>query len=457
MLKIQPTASDKGDWEKEARVMGEVYQKSLCTIAACIGDSCDGNLFTLRKAAKICPQSCLVAENSEMERGIHLKPHSGYWYANVETSTLSKRGWVLQERLLAPRTVFCTRDGFFWECKKINKSDANDENPPTYWDQWVATPKLADLVKNWRSFVKEREFPASGKISTKKSSFMRQCFTRKITKREVVARPWYEIVYNFTRRDLTYATDRLPAVAGIASSLSAWTGDKYAGNAGIWLSDLIGGLAWYRGNGNSESTRLQNAPSWSWASVTAPIDTLLKRTDHVTNIAQVNTQRTVTTTHQNGGVSVHQLHLRGPICWIRIRMKPIDGIFRAIHHVPGSAPQPIPEKQWPRFSNPASRSAARGASGLKGASNSFIPFGYDTEDHEVVFDVSTDNPEIGTEFMCLAIVHAGFLTSVAQVYPMALVLAPVDVKRKVYKRIGWCFMWADILEEDIREDEIVLV
>jgi hypothetical protein len=46
-------------------------------------------------------------------------------------SPLSSRGWVLQERLLSPRTLHYGKEQMFWECCTCKISE-DDENPDEY-------------------------------------------------------------------------------------------------------------------------------------------------------------------------------------------------------------------------------------------------------------------------------------------------------------------------------------
>lgn len=77
----------------------------------------------------------------------------------------------------------------------------------------------------------------------------------------------------YSEAALTFASDKLPAISGIAREIQHKLQDKYL--AGLWLSDIPRGLTW-----NNESYRERNyfdrevkdsalpyvAPSWSWAS-----------------------------------------------------------------------------------------------------------------------------------------------------------------------------------------------
>jgi len=62
------------------------------------------------------------------------------------------------------------------------------------------------------------------------------------------------------------ATDRLPALSGLAGSVSDPEPDAYLG--GIWASELPGSLLWMSYSDDSSRHEQYYAPSWSWASLT---------------------------------------------------------------------------------------------------------------------------------------------------------------------------------------------
>ncbi|KAH6716319.1 heterokaryon incompatibility protein-domain-containing protein, partial [Leptodontidium sp. MPI-SDFR-AT-0119] len=245
---------DKDDWARESAVMGQIYRRSLCTLAAAIGNDCNAGLFARREAAQLSAGRILFTENGKSDRGMILQPSLDHWYSSVELSTLSTRGWVMQERILAARTIFFTEEGIFWQCADRSSSEFN-EKVSTNWE-YKSSPKSArpskprfnELVKSWRTEAQEYTSFASRK------------------KRDVEARPWHNLVFEFTQRDLTQPNDRLRAVEGIANEFAESANDIYVNNGGIWKSDMIGGMAWYR-QWDQDSNRLSIAPSWSWASV----------------------------------------------------------------------------------------------------------------------------------------------------------------------------------------------
>lgn len=82
---------------------------------------------------------------------------------------------------------------------------------------------------------------------------------------------WGDIVMEFTRRNITRDTDRLPALAGLAEQYRKETGKQYV--AGLWLEDMPEALLWKRHETSESLTppTTYRAPSWSWASLEGPV------------------------------------------------------------------------------------------------------------------------------------------------------------------------------------------
>jgi len=83
---------------------------------------------------------------------------------------------------------------------------------------------------------------------------------------------WYKGVENYSRRCLTYGSDKLPAISGYAHAMHEVFKGRYL--AGIWKQDLLVGLLW---SASSTRNRLRRpsqsrCPSWSWAALDGGID-----------------------------------------------------------------------------------------------------------------------------------------------------------------------------------------
>lgn len=77
---------------------------------------------------------------------------------------------------------------------------------------------------------------------------------------------WRQMVIPlYTRRELTYITDRLPALSGMAKYVANYCQDEYL--AGLWRGDIHLGLLWSIKNFPDKCPVSYIAPSFSWASV----------------------------------------------------------------------------------------------------------------------------------------------------------------------------------------------
>jgi hypothetical protein len=79
---------------------------------------------------------------------------------------------------------------------------------------------------------------------------------------------WREIVSTYTRRELTYATDKLIALRGLIDAIRDRT--NLPDIAGMWLPTLTHDLLWST-NPYTMRCKLYRAPSWSWVSVDGPV------------------------------------------------------------------------------------------------------------------------------------------------------------------------------------------
>ena len=88
-----------------------------------------------------------------------------------------------------------------------------------------------------------------------------------------LVREWHILVRAYIGTRLTYESDKLAAVAGLAQYVSAWKQDEYL--AGLWSSSLAVDLLWVNGGklllnwthrGRVKHRKKSLFPTWSWAS-----------------------------------------------------------------------------------------------------------------------------------------------------------------------------------------------
>lgn len=152
---------------------------------------------------------------------------------------LSKRGWVLQERLMSPRTLHFQRDRIAWECdmrrslSEYMPDSAASQVPPGF-------ECLSQSGYNIPSFRHE-SMPA--------------CL-----------HSYYTYVIQYTSRKLSHPkADKLIAFSTIARRYAEWIEGDYC--AGIFRNTMPWGLLWEGHNSGAESLATYRAPSWSWASL----------------------------------------------------------------------------------------------------------------------------------------------------------------------------------------------
>ncbi len=238
------------DWAKESAMMGQVYSNAFCTLAASAAANATEGLFTKRDSRKTTPCILSWASESGVSDGVVIHPFLPYWETALSSDPLGSRAWTLQEQDLSIRIIHFSKLQLHWECRETASSEHDIDTP------WRARPNLLHLMGRSRFFddwaIRWSDEPPK-------------------TAKELCP-AWYQLIRAYSRRQLTYAKDKLPAISGLAQKVRDLTSDKYV--VGLWASDLPRGLLWF---GSSESSGLDRvepyrAPSWSWASVDGPIE-----------------------------------------------------------------------------------------------------------------------------------------------------------------------------------------
>lgn len=240
----------RADWEKESTVMGEIYASGYLNIAARGATNAGSGCFISRVPE---PPACrLIYESPDRSAtgSMYIRDPS-YQIERLKDAPLDKRGWVLQERLLAPRIVHYGRQQLYWEC-----SEVTSRQDGKHYD--VTTDDLRAGV----NFKQSLDFNATGPFSSIVDPPMPD---KQSQPRQVIAArflQWYNVVAEYSTRRLTFSTDKLPAIAGIAKAFHTRFDATYI--AGLWKEDLIAGLAWTLGSPGAEVIS-GTLPTWSWA------------------------------------------------------------------------------------------------------------------------------------------------------------------------------------------------
>jgi hypothetical protein len=223
---------DPADWDRESGKMSTVYAQALVTIIASSAISSDqGFLEHARdQSIKVGQVETEDGTTDILARVIYDWGHhrggpqaadSSYtrWFDPVEG-----RGWTLQERLLSGRYINFTSGEVQWGCVSQRACECGQ----------ALYGKLYEPL------------PGADK--------------------------WFRIVEEYCTRRLTYAADRLTAIAGLARAMAPVLQERWY-VAGLWLSPrwtplTLQSLLWRRKNGSplAAFSKEYVSPSFSWAS-----------------------------------------------------------------------------------------------------------------------------------------------------------------------------------------------
>jgi len=214
------------DWERESLQMASIYGSATMTLVAASGSIYGGmtdRINPLRNSAADLSFSAPKFKGND-GKTIWILPNGQRRSTSFPVPT-EDRAWCYQEDLLSPRLVRFSRTALEWQC-----------------------------VGNQTSIERARALKRIGKLEVWKWSFI-----------------WYRFVEHYSRKNITYVTDKLPAFSGIAASKI--TGEYLAG---VLRDDLWAGLLWCRDESAYSANVIARydvyiAPSWSWASFQGPV------------------------------------------------------------------------------------------------------------------------------------------------------------------------------------------
>lgn len=221
---------DLDDWAKESIQMGSIYGRSYLNIAASCASESDESLFSSSDFPGQYPVHSVPGTDGVYVRQQPFWTHNDFgsnYAINEDSPVLLQRGWVLQERLLAPRVVYYDTEELKWECTKAVDC------------QCGAIVTLTTFKPAYYKSLESADIPLPFQ--------------------------WMRIVERYSELTLTFDEDRLVALAGIASQAGAsGLGGRYL--AGSWEQDLAHQLCWTILD-THRRPKMFMVPRWSWLSV----------------------------------------------------------------------------------------------------------------------------------------------------------------------------------------------
>jgi hypothetical protein len=230
---------DAADWERESRQMAQIFENALCTIVALGADHAGEGLFLSgndsqppegREEAiipcrannrRVLGYASITAWQHPGREG-RLSPIGDFIHARW-----SKRGWVLQERMLSRRMLYFGRGQIYWSCMKrmIHEDGIDYEHSNIRF----CSPHH---LKSWFLALTLSTVPIIGQLGKAVWEDKHLCLEQ----------IWVYLIADYSRCNLTVESDKLMAVAGLASALSHRSGMTYF--EGLWVETACFGLAW---------------------------------------------------------------------------------------------------------------------------------------------------------------------------------------------------------------------
>jgi hypothetical protein len=224
------------DWAHECSKMAAIYaQATLVLAAASASDSSQGFLNhrellqspPIGSDAKHVWQEQITARKERLEL------------------PLASRAWAYQEIILAPRLLQYTKTQMSWECRHGIKNESveavdssNNSCSKKEFYRVLDTPipdlypenttSAAEIAKQLSDSMNHQSGPTAKTPSSESKSISKiTCDRMNI---------WLNCVEDYSHRSLTHASDKLPALSGLASAVHHPLLGNYL--AGLWSKDL---------------------------------------------------------------------------------------------------------------------------------------------------------------------------------------------------------------------------
>ncbi|KAJ9659373.1 hypothetical protein H2201_007398 [Coniosporium apollinis] len=235
---------DPGDWATESAKMSGLYRNALFTISADVAQDVHAGFLRqhnlVEEAVSVCcigPSggSALLSVRDSSEFCMSGSKRANTYYSSK--FPLTRRAWTLQERMLSARLLHFNGREMSWECKEASRCEC--QGP-------VVTEKLARASnRTFGDVYSEWDLEKFNEV-------------------------WHSVVEEYSERQLTFATHKLPAISGIARRAQHLLrhldlDDTYL--AGLWKATLPYDLAWRNPHSFAKRPATYIAPSWSWAAI----------------------------------------------------------------------------------------------------------------------------------------------------------------------------------------------
>lgn len=171
------------DWNRESGIMADIYLYSTLTL--CASDAVDGNAGFLHQRGQLEDDFAKIPyiDKDGVSNGHFYIAPKHRSVLDPEVFPLNRRGWTLQESILARRNVLFGKNQLHWECQSLSWDEGETEFLTS--EVKLVGKKLAKLISH----------------GSDKHGLLR-------------FEPWYDIIKQYSDRQLTFEDDKLPALSG---------------------------------------------------------------------------------------------------------------------------------------------------------------------------------------------------------------------------------------------------
>ena len=276
------------DWQTESVSMEDVYGNSILNIMATVSKNSHEGLSRSRdpKMLELCP--AIQSKWEDAENDLFYLFNKEIWNDRLYSGPLLKRGWVLQERVLSPRSLHFCDSELLWECREMASCETYPAGLPNVCKKKNFKARPLSVSKFY-----ERKYLIDGANKTMKG---------------IAYDRWVQWISLYGQTHLTKDSDKLAAVSALAKCTRAVFDDSYV--AGLWRSMFADQLLWW-GMSNSRPKDYR-APTWSWASVDGFVNLAFIRpnTKYHIEIDEVRVTP-VSSVHDTGCISDGYFRARG--------------------------------------------------------------------------------------------------------------------------------------------------
>ena len=350
---IQDDEEDKG---RELGKMSKIYSCALVTLVASRAEAVQKGFLQDRPIGNI-PGFGLRGHLPASEPCVFLIPRQdfeGMGRSDIskakKASYISQRAWCFQERLLSPRIIDFGAVQTLWWCQE---SEDTSRHGRTQWSDGWDKPGPDEDHSSMGIVAKELacwEYPeaqrkadveAKKKRAGKTSGKARESWYGKIEKQvmgqlaalgiskdaETRSSQWARVVERYTLRQLSFYTDRLPAISAMAQVFQSRNKSNYV--AGLWADMMPQALLWGRGS-SFLWPRPEGGycgPTWSWVAMAGPAN-LNGNALYENEAREIDTERhgkivswDLTPLRDSPGSEI--IGLRSAVLTVHARLKPV--------------------------------------------------------------------------------------------------------------------------------------